>query len=91
MQCIEIPEFSTLRGEEAIRALHEYIRELEEQKSEELTKKQTEALIKFAQGLISAIETEPRSVTAEKKIKLPRLVMHFRERLSNFYTVKAKC
>jgi chromatin remodeling complex protein RSC6 len=79
MQYIEVPELPTLRGEEAIKALYEYIRELEEQKSEELTKKQTKALIKLAQGLISAIEKETRSAAAKKKIKSPRLVTQLKK------------
>jgi hypothetical protein len=68
--------------------LNVYITELDFQPSQPLPEKIAKMI---AQGLISTIETEPRSATAEKKIKLPRLVMHFRERLSNFYTVKAKC
>ncbi len=63
---IEIPEFPTLRGQEAIDALNEIIRELEEQKGKELTKKQAKALIKFANGLISSIETEMSSETSGK-------------------------
>ena len=74
MQTIEIPEFPTLCGEEAVKALYEYVRELEEQKNEELTEKQTEALIKLALGLIAAIETETRSAAADKKIKSLGLV-----------------
>ena len=79
MQYIEIPEFPTLRGGEAKRALYEYIRELKEQKSKELTKKQTKALIKLAQGLISAIEAESCSAAAEKKIESPRLVTQLKK------------
>jgi chromatin remodeling complex protein RSC6 len=84
MQPIEIPEFPTLRGEEAIKALYEYIRELKEQKSEELTKKQTKALIKLAQSLISAIETETRSAATEKKIKSPRLAAQLKRTILSF-------
>jgi chromatin remodeling complex protein RSC6 len=79
MQYIEIPEFPTHRGKDAIKALYEYIRELKEQRSEELTKKQTKALIKLAQGLISAIETETRSAAAKKKIKSPHLVAQLKK------------
>ena len=68
MQPIEIPEFPKLRGEEAIEALHNFIDELEEQKDKELTDKQTAALIKFAEGLISTIETERLSNTSDKEI-----------------------
>ena len=79
MQYVEIPELPTLRGEEAIRALYEYIRELEEQKSEELTEKQTKALIKLAQGLIPIIEAETHSAHVDKKIKSPRLVTQLKK------------
>jgi hypothetical protein len=79
MQYIEIPEFPTLRGGEAKRALYEYIRELKEQKSKELTEKQTKALIKLAQGLIFAIESESCSAAAEKKIGSPHLVTQLKK------------
>lgn len=48
MQYLMIPTFETLRGQDAIKALKEYIKELEEQKPEELTEKQVNTLIKFA-------------------------------------------
>ena len=60
MQPVEIPEFPRLRGEEAIEALQNLIRELQEQRGKELTDKQTNALIKFSLGLISSIEEENR-------------------------------
>jgi len=66
VQLIEIPQFPTLRGQDAIEALNEIIRELEEQKSKELTEKQAKALIKFANGLISSIEAEMSSETSNK-------------------------
>jgi hypothetical protein len=68
MEYLTIPTFQTLRGEEAIKALTEYIKELEEQKPVELTKKQTNALIKSAKGLIATIELEA-SKTPMKNIK----------------------
>jgi len=70
MQLIEIPEFPILRGEEAKKALSDFIKELEGQKSEELTDKQTKALINFAKGLISSLDAmEANSATSAKKIK----------------------
>ncbi len=60
MQPVLIPEFPKLRGEEAIKAIHDFIIELEGQKGKELTDKQTNALTKFSLGLISSIETEKR-------------------------------
>jgi hypothetical protein len=67
MQPIEIPEFEILRGEKAIDALYVFINELEEQRDKELTDKQTNALIKLANGLISSIETKPRWTPHAKK------------------------
>ncbi len=61
MQPIQIPEFPKLRGEEAIQVLHDFMRELKEQRGKNLTDRQTTALIKFSLGLISSIETENRS------------------------------
>jgi hypothetical protein len=69
MQFIEIPEFPILRGEEAVKALNEFIIELKEQRGKELTAKQTKALIKLAKGLIHSIETETRASTSGKNIK----------------------
>lgn len=58
MQHIEVPEFAVLRGEEAIEVLYGFIGELEEQRGQTLTDKQTDALIKLARGLIFSIEIE---------------------------------
>jgi len=58
MEFLEIPEFPILHGEEAINAINDFIKELEEQKSRKLTEKQAKTLIKFAKGLITAIEAE---------------------------------
>jgi hypothetical protein len=85
MQPLKIPELPILRGEEAINALHEYIRELEEQKNEELTEKQTKALIKLAQELISAIETETHSAREDEKIKSPSLVAQLKKTITRVF------
>jgi len=58
MQPIEIPKFPILRGEEAIEALYDFINELKEGRGKELTDKQTNALVKLAEELISSIEAE---------------------------------
>jgi hypothetical protein len=71
MQYLTIPVFPTLRGEEAIKALNEYIKELEGQKPVELTEKQVNALIKFARELISTIELETPK-TLKENIKQTR-------------------
>jgi hypothetical protein len=75
MQPIEIPEFEILRGEKAIEALHVFINELEGQRGEKLTDKQTNALIKLAKGLISFIETEtPLEISSEETDLLRHLM-----------------
>jgi hypothetical protein len=84
MQSIEIPELPTLRGENAIKALNEYIKELEGQNNGELTKKQTQTLIKLSQGLISVIETETHSVNAEKQSKSTGFVAKFKKTILRY-------
>ncbi len=61
-----------MRGEKAIRALHDFITELEAQRGEELTEKQIRGLIKFAQGLISSIQAEIRIAEEMKEMRLER-------------------
>jgi hypothetical protein len=58
MRGIEIPEFPVLRGQDAIDALNEIIKDLEQQKGKELTKKQAKALMKVANELIHSIREE---------------------------------
>ena len=79
MQPIVIPEFPKLRGEEAIEALSYYALKLEEERSEELTEKQTTALIKLAKALISSIEAEKRSRTSNKDAKETRCVTQLKK------------
>ncbi len=69
MSWLEIPELPVLRGKEAIKALHDFIVELEKQKDEELTEKKTNALIKLAKGLISSIEAEKGAVNSGGRVK----------------------
>jgi len=66
LQYIKIPKLPIWRGEEAIEALHENIKEFEQQRGKELTDKQADAMIKLAKGLISSIEAE---VAASKSRK----------------------
>ena len=76
MSYMYIPEFQTLRGEEAIEALNEYIAELEEQKPVELTDKQVDALIKFARGLIASIKLETPKDPIQQKHFAPFKKVH---------------
>lgn len=64
---IKVPEFPILRGQDAIDALNEIVKELKEQKDKELTVKQAKALTKFANGLILSIQAEMSSETPTKK------------------------
>jgi ribosomal protein L17 len=66
MKVIEIPEFPTLRGQDAIDALNEMIKELEEQKGKELTEKQAKALIMVANQLITSVRAEMHSEGSDK-------------------------
>jgi len=65
---IEIPEIPELRGEKATSALHNAIAELEEQRGNQLTDKQTRALIKIAKGMISSIQEERERIKPKKRI-----------------------
>ena len=65
---IEIPKIPELRGKKAIEALSDAIAELEEQKGNQLTDKQTEALIKIAKGIISSLQGEKERTKPKKRI-----------------------
>ena len=84
MQFVEIPEFPRLRGQKAVEALCDFVDELEEQRGEELTDKQTTALIKFARGLISSIEVEMRSSISDKDIRETRFVGQLKETITQY-------
>ena len=65
----ETAVFPRLCGEEAIDVLRDFVYKFEEQKGKELTKKQTQALIKFTLGLITSIETEKQLSTSDKDLR----------------------
>lgn len=69
MRQIEIPKTVVLHGEKAINALYDFISELETQKPQELTEKQTAALIRVAKGLISSIEADKQLATSHQQKK----------------------
>jgi len=58
MEPSEIEEIPALNIEKAIKAVQNYIKELEDQKTEGLTDKQTQALNKFTQESLSQNEAE---------------------------------
>lgn len=89
MQYIMMPEFPRLSGEEAIEALFDFVDELEEQRRETLTDKQTTALIKLSWGLISSIEAEKRRATCpralkEQRCKETRFVTRFKKTVMEY-------
>ncbi len=67
MQTIILPKFPRLQGKEAIFALNNFIKELEEKRDKELTKKQTKTLKKFAKGIITSIEAEQNRESRKKE------------------------
>lgn len=90
MQPNQIPEFPKLRGEEATEALHDFIKELEEQRGKELTDKQTTALIKFSLGLISSIEADNRSKRIRNRLceqmkEETRFITRLKKQLQNTF------
>ena len=84
MQFIDIPEFPRLRGEKAVKALYDLVDELEEHRGEELTDKQTTALIKFARGLISSIEAETRLSISDGNIRETRFLGQLKETIRQY-------
>jgi len=61
MKYIKRPESPVLCGEEAINALYNYVDELEEKESPELTERHKAALTKVAKALISSLEDEAQT------------------------------
>ena len=84
MQFIDIPDSPRLRGEKAVEALCDFVDALEEQRGKELTDKQTTALIKFAWGLISSIETERQLGTSDKDVKEMRFVSQLKRTIMKY-------
>lgn len=56
MQILETPNLEVLDGMKAVEALRRYIDELEQRRGEDLTTRQTDAMIKLANALISSIK-----------------------------------
>lgn len=61
MKPIKMPKIVCLRGKEAVEALSTYIEELEKQRGKELTDKQTDALIRIANELITHLTAETQT------------------------------
>jgi hypothetical protein len=71
MEYIKRPKFPVLCGEEAINALYNYVDELEEKESPELTEKHKAVLTKVAKALISSLEDEVQTKEKVGKFGFP--------------------
>lgn len=71
MKPVKIPRVVYLKGEDAIEALSTFVEELEEKRGEELTDKQTDALIRIANELSSSIEAQIQAETRDRESYLP--------------------
>ncbi len=76
MESMMFPDFPQLQGEEAIEALHNFIKELDTKETKELTKKQNKTLKKVAKGIIGSIKTEKNE---EPQIKETGFVLRLRK------------
>lgn len=76
MQPYYKPKTIVLKGEDAIQALNNYVKEVEEGQAEELTKKQARAMVKVAKGLISAINADART---QKPVRNASLLLKLKE------------
>lgn len=91
MELLEIPRYSVLRGEDAIWALSSFIIELEKQKDEELTEKQSKALIKLAKGLRASVEAEMKSEISKRNITENRFATRLKRQLQNTFLNTLVC
>ena len=73
IQYLDRPKTVVLKGEQALAVLNEYIHELQMGFAEELTRRQTEAMIKLAKGLISTIESETQTPPKTQVPFLPQI------------------
>jgi hypothetical protein len=67
LQYYDRPEVLVLKGEEAVEVLQKYVKELEEERPKELTKKQARVMIKLANGLMAAIREEEDATPKPRK------------------------
>jgi len=81
MQPIKKPKIVYLKGKEAVEALSTFIDELEKQRGEELTNKQTDALIRIANELITSIEAQIKTNATPQREYLP-LTAHIKRMIN---------
>jgi len=67
---VSSPKIHSLRGEEAIKALNDYMDELEKSNPEELTEAQARVVVKLAEVLISVIGEETTILDSVKQSDL---------------------
>ena len=72
-QYFERPNTVVVKGEQAVAVLNEFINELQKGQAEELTQKQTDAMIKLTKGLISTIESETQTPPKKLVSFLPQI------------------
>ena len=83
MQPLKRPEIYVLKGEGAVNVLEAYVAELRENRPDELTETQAEALVKLAEGLITAIDEEV--ATGDVAENQPKLT--FKHAFSDLFSV----
>jgi hypothetical protein len=66
MQPLKRPKSYVLKGEGAVNVLEAYVAEMKENRPDELTETQAEALVKLAEGLITAIAAEDMTELSTK-------------------------
>jgi hypothetical protein len=71
MKPVKMPKVVYLKGKAAIKALSTFVDELEEKRGEELTDKQTDALIRIANELSSSIKAQIQAETIAKELYPP--------------------
>lgn len=84
MQYLEIPETPVLHGEEAIKALNEYIVELKMEGSP-MDEKQRTVMIKLAEGLINSVKAEIKARKISEELNTPKLKTDRKARFPNFF------
>jgi predicted DNA binding CopG/RHH family protein len=78
MEFIEIPETVRVGGKEAIKSLNDYISELEQHETNELTPKQKSTMIKFARCLMASIEDEMQREGVPKQTESSNIMERIR-------------
>ena len=89
MQYLAIPETPIIHGEEAIKALNEYIAELKKDENP-LGGKQRTVMIKLAEGLINSVKAETKAHESPGERDTTKLKTAKKARFPNFFTNSEK-